>query len=132
MRLRIAFAISFYVVYFILCLLEIGILWIGFSLLLSAFVLLLSASWGGERRYSPFGDYYWTEPKVTADLAILLFLTTFLICTSISLMSHLVLTLGLRLGLFVAAIIFIMGLTSTIILAVDAEKWTEMGKLKRS
>ena len=125
MRLRVTFGISFYVVYFISCLFEIDILWIGFSLLLSGFILILGASWGGERRYSPFGDYHWTEPKVTDNVGIAIFLVTFLICTNIPLMSHLVLELGLGLGLIVVAVIFIMGLTSAIILAVEMGKWME-------
>ncbi len=90
----------------------------GITLAFSLLVLVIAVGGGGRKRHSMIGDYYWTEPKFTADFGILLFLIVFLICTDLPLV--VVLTdLGFVETWVVTITIFIAGLALAMVLAVQ-------------
>jgi len=108
----IAFAILFYLVYFILCLLVIGVTMTALILLMSALVLVFGLPMG-QKRYSRIGGYYWTEPEATLDLAVFVFLFCYLFLTSLFLKD---------IPFFATAAIFVIGLIATFIIATAIRK----------
>lgn len=88
-------------------------------MLFSLFVLVVVASAGGQKRYSVIRDYHWTEPQVTADFGVLLFLLAFLICTDLPLVASTNLDFGEV--WFVTTVVFIIGLMSAMVLATQIE-----------
>lgn len=106
-KVPIAFAILFYLVYSILCLLVIGVTMTALILLMSGLVLVFGLPMG-QKRYSRIGGYYWTEPEATLDLAVFVFLFCYLFLTSLFLKD---------IPFFATAIIFVMGLIATFIIA---------------
>ncbi len=88
------------------------------SRLFSLLVLAIVAGAAGQKRYSVIGDYYWTEPNVSTDFAILLFLLVFLICTDLPLVVAST-NLGFAETWVLTIIVFATGLISAMVLAIQ-------------
>ncbi|MCK4481640.1 hypothetical protein KAU55_00325 [Candidatus Bathyarchaeota archaeon] len=122
----IAFAIAFYLAYFVLCLSVIGGFVTCFILFCSAIVIGIGAVEGGQKRYSRIGGYYWTDPELTADLAVFLFLFCFLVLTFLGFVCvpnvPYFSSLPHFSRLLVPITLFATGLIAALILAIEAGK----------
>lgn len=107
----IAFAIAYYPAYFLFCLIVIGSLVTGLSLLIS----FLAVAFGvpmGQTRYSQVGGYYWTDPITTLGFMVFFFLFIFLFMTSFF----------LGLPLLTTAFNFVVGLAAAFVIATKILK----------